>query len=586
MGASGGGQSLRFAGGARRCGNARALARVAFAAGAIWPGLAAGQPWGAPTDGSLPASAVRVAASERRLWLAYVGPQRTQIFHRTPTGHFDLGQFVAGRVAAMTAIDDEAVLLLMEDHSLYRFSRGRTLREVGLPERERVLDPVPAEQGLFALAAARAAAGLPSLDERAEQAGAQTPERAELSVVHYDGGAWRRVADCPPGVRSAGVSRKRPRLLAREHDLILLTALEEQGDQIAQFRYERRSGRWSQLAPLSIPGVVGFWVAPVNRAAALIVALREGEEEERAELYRDLGSADSSAPSWQRAEITLSPLAEGTAVRTYHDAFGFNQMVGLLAEDTRRQIYLQLAGIGGPPTEVSMAVREVLSRPGLHLRLQGLIQAATLLLLVVMMVIFLVFRRTTAIRPAQLSAQCELAFVSQRAAAALIDLSIFALPVALFLGVNWRDGLWKLGVWGLGGGPGSDLPDTKLLLWWAVTAGGYSLYNFVMELVVQRSVGKMLTGVHLLSDEGTPPATWQILVRNLTRLVELLPQFWILGLLIMISRNRQRLGDLFARTVAVRYVASGAERLRGGEGRDPDDRSSDDGRGDRPPGES
>jgi len=517
------------------------------------------------------------------LWLAWVGPQRTQIFHRTSTGHFDLGRFVVGRVAAMTAID-EAVLLLMEDHSLYRFSRGRALREVSLPERERILDALPAERGLFALAPARVAAGLPLLEEFAGGAEAAPALSAELSVVHYDGGTWRRVTDCPPGIRPAGGSRLRPRLLVREHDLILLALLEGQGQQIAQFRYEFGTGRWSRPDPLFVPGVTGFWGAQVNRAAALIVALRE-DGLERAELYRDLGSAGSTAPSWQRAEIFLSPLAGGAAVRIYHDAFGFNQMVGLLAEDTQGQAHLQFAGVGGPPTEVSVAVREVLARPGLQLRVQGLIQAATLFLLVVMMVIFLVFRRTAAMRPAQLPARSELAFVSQRAAATLIDLSIFALPATLLLRVNWRDGLWRLGTWGLGGGPASELPEAKLLLWWAVTAGGYSLYSLAMELIARRSLGKMLTGVHVLSDEGTPPATWQILVRNLTRLVELLPQFWVLALLMVISRNRQRLGDVFARTVAVRYVTSETGR-RDAEGRDPDDRSTEDDRDARPPGEN
>lgn len=527
---------------------------------------------------------MRVAASEGMLWLAFVGPQRTQIFHRTPLGQFDLGQPVAGRVAAMAALGD-SVLLMMDDNSLYRFRRGRTLREAGLPDRERVLDPAPTAGGLFALAPARAAAGLERMDERSGAREFASPSPTELSVVHYDGASWRLVADCPPGIRVAGASRARPRLLADEDDLLLLAPVEERADELAQFRYERQAGRWIRLDPLVIRGMAGFWTASVNRAAALIVAVREGGVE-RAELYRGLGPGDGGFRSWQRAEIRPSPLAGGAAVRTYHDAFGFNQMVGLLAEDSQSRLHIQFAGVGGPPTEASVAVREVLARPGRHLRVQGLIQAATLFLLVVMMVVFLVFRRTSVMRPAQLPAECELALVSQRAAATLIDLSIFALPSSLLLDVSWRDGLWKLAAWGIGGSPASELPDAKLLLWWGITAGGFSLYNLVMELIVRRSLGKVLTGVHVLSDSGTPPAAWQILVRNLTRFVELLPQFWVLAALMVISRNRQRLGDIFARTVAVRYVARGASRQRGEDPSGHEGRSSDAGPDDRRPGKS
>jgi uncharacterized RDD family membrane protein YckC len=74
----------------------------------------------------------------------------------------------------------------------------------------------------------------------------------------------------------------------------------------------------------------------------------------------------------------------------------------------------------------------------------------------------------------------------------------------------------------------------------------------VMELLTGRTVGKVLTGTRLLAETGTRPASWQILVRNALRLLELVPQFWILGLLVLLSRNRQRLGDIFARTLVVR----------------------------------
>jgi hypothetical protein len=76
-----------------------------------------------------------------------------------------------------------------------------------------------------------------------------------------------------------------------------------------------------------------------------------------------------------------------------------------------------------------------------------------------------------------------------------------------------------------------------------------------MELLTRRTVGKVFARVYLLSETGTRPAAWQILVRNLSRLIEFTPQFWFLVVLVLISRNRQRLGDIFARTLAIRLAA-------------------------------
>jgi uncharacterized RDD family membrane protein YckC len=58
----------------------------------------------------------------------------------------------------------------------------------------------------------------------------------------------------------------------------------------------------------------------------------------------------------------------------------------------------------------------------------------------------------------------------------------------------------------------------------------------------------------VLSESGSVPTLRQILVRNALRLLELQPPLWILGFLVVLSRNRQRVGDLFARTVVIRHA--------------------------------
>ena len=58
--------------------------------------------------------------------------------------------------------------------------------------------------------------------------------------------------------------------------------------------------------------------------------------------------------------------------------------------------------------------------------------------------------------------------------------------------------------------------------------------------------------LHLLSESGTRPTAGQIFARNLSRLPEFMPQFWVFVILVMLSRNHQRMGDIFARTLVIR----------------------------------
>jgi uncharacterized RDD family membrane protein YckC len=96
-------------------------------------------------------------------------------------------------------------------------------------------------------------------------------------------------------------------------------------------------------------------------------------------------------------------------------------------------------------------------------------------------------------------------------------------------------------------------------------------------------VGKVIARVHLLSAAGTRPTVGQIVIRNLARLIEFTPQFWVFMILVVFSRNHQRMGDIFARTVAIRLLSDkpssatgpdaveGADKPGGADAGDHDD---------------
>jgi uncharacterized RDD family membrane protein YckC len=87
------------------------------------------------------------------------------------------------------------------------------------------------------------------------------------------------------------------------------------------------------------------------------------------------------------------------------------------------------------------------------------------------------------------------------------------------------------------------------LLWFVAVLG----YYFVCELLWARTPGKALLGLRVVrADDGGRPGAGAIVARTLLRLIDGLPFFYGLGLLVvLVSQDRQRIGDLAARTQVV-----------------------------------
>ncbi len=97
---------------------------------------------------------------------------------------------------------------------------------------------------------------------------------------------------------------------------------------------------------------------------------------------------------------------------------------------------------------------------------------------------------------------------------------------------------------------------------WAETQGRPRVAFFLLtfayfvgsELVWGQTLGKRLLGIRVVSDDGAR-ATWgQIATRTLLRLIDVLPAFYIVGLIAVIAtgpERRKRLGDLAAGTRVV-----------------------------------
>lgn len=85
------------------------------------------------------------------------------------------------------------------------------------------------------------------------------------------------------------------------------------------------------------------------------------------------------------------------------------------------------------------------------------------------------------------------------------------------------------------------------------------LYFIILEGVLAATVGKMLAKIKVVREDGSPCGLGPAVVRNILRIVDALPFFYIVGL-ILISRSdkKQRLGDRLAKTVVIKPGAAQA----------------------------
>ena len=117
--------------------------------------------------------------------------------------------------------------------------------------------------------------------------------------------------------------------------------------------------------------------------------------------------------------------------------------------------------------------------------------------------------------------------------------------------------------------PGGGFPyvttQTEVPAIW--TAGIWLIYYTVCEAMFSATPGKALNGLRVVSDDGRPLELRSVVIRNLLRLVDVLPGMYAVGAFsVLVTPYSQRLGDLVARTTVVfrqHAVEPGAARTSG-----------------------
>lgn len=133
-----------------------------------------------------------------------------------------------------------------------------------------------------------------------------------------------------------------------------------------------------------------------------------------------------------------------------------------------------------------------------------------------------------------------------RIGAALIDIAILAVVFFVF-GALFGDSSTSSG--DDGSGFSVNLTGFPALIYFVLVLA----YYFVLEGSRGQTVGKMALALRVVRADGSPLTSGHIAARTILRIVDGLPAFYILGLIVAAaSKNDQRIGDMAAGTLVVR----------------------------------
>jgi len=159
----------------------------------------------------------------------------------------------------------------------------------------------------------------------------------------------------------------------------------------------------------------------------------------------------------------------------------------------------------------------------------------------------------------------EFAGLGSRAYAFIIDWHIRFLFAFVWLLLAWL-------VMARGGGfgffsdffeDGSGLHSSRTLITLLPALAIYFLYHPILETAMQgRTPGKRMAGVRLIDVQGQTPGVAALLIRNVFRLVDGLPAFYVVGCVAcMVTGRSVRIGDLAAGTLLVHEEKLSARAL-------------------------
>lgn len=214
------------------------------------------------------------------------------------------------------------------------------------------------------------------------------------------------------------------------------------------------------------------------------------------------------------------------------------QKVGLVvvhADDTRTLRTMDLQGHQlEEPVKITIGdPTDMLNQPGRLI--------VSMALMAAVLVMFGIWRRDPANAKVTLPKGYQVAALSKRFLAVMIDLIPCGMVSSFAFGITM---LQLIDQW-----PGMAITWEQLLPG-LLTIALFTLHTTLSEVFTAQTLGKKMMGLTVCTMSGQQPDLWQVLLRNLLKILDLVA-WYVLPMLVIVSAYRQRLGDVVARTVVV-----------------------------------
>jgi uncharacterized RDD family membrane protein YckC len=312
------------------------------------------------------------------------------------------------------------------------------------------------------------------------------------------------------------------------------------------FTSVREDDAWSatQTIPIDAADLRYGWTGVTADGAVFVAGMRLASDRYELRLMQEKGGTwtDSGTIRESNEALVINPETAGLAV-----ARGQLAVVRPTADGA--------VEFGMAPLGVSPAVRFntlSISRSDFQPPSQWE-DSITLALCLIVMTTALWTRRDLAVRVLPLPKGLMLAMVWKRVVAGLIDM----IPAILITLPWWYP---KIASLGLEGRVFPSVEEQVILqnqtqLERYGTLAVYGLWCFLWELFLARTPGKILLGCRVISVDGSAPTPRQCLIRNIIRtlMVSLGATGFLVTIMsiVIVTRNRQRTGDLLAQTLVV-----------------------------------
>jgi uncharacterized RDD family membrane protein YckC len=378
--------------------------------------------------------------------------------------------------------------------------------------------------------------------ESGDGASVETPHaRPPLAIVCYKEGVWVRDRSAPTYLELNSTVLA---MLAASETIHLIHVASDGSGRLAHTVSSGPEEKWTEpeIIPLTEGAVV--WVEGWKEKVPVLLLGHSGANGYNARLLDFKDGVWMTGPSLMNASGSEAVFDRKTAFAISHGA-----VFGIRWPENANLQAASWSPVDGSLTEPFAEIEALLPPPMLSVP-PWLVYAVEFILFGLFFATVFFWRRGIVVHPAPLLSVQMIAGPSKRLWAFIIDTIIMAPlwgPVLYGLGGLDRTGmsLWDQVM------AGHKAPVPVLMWFWPIFGAIYAIYGVVFEASIQATPGKRIARCYVVSYSGSRATLGAILVRNLLRV----PEFYFLPtlLLVFLTINRQRFGDVLARTVVVEH---------------------------------